>query len=62
MAEDMAANATAILEPHAPGGRTRILHLILAIPLAAILLWWSLRGSDWRHVGDVLSHARLGLV
>jgi uncharacterized protein (TIRG00374 family) len=58
----MGANATAILETRASSGRTRIFHWILALPLAAILLWWSLRGTDWQHVAGVLTHARLTLV
>ena len=62
MAEDMAANATAILETRASNRHTRIFHWLLAIPLAAILLWWSLRGTDWQHVGSILSRSRLDLV
>jgi uncharacterized membrane protein YbhN (UPF0104 family) len=35
-----------------------ILRWVLAISLAAGLLWWSVRGTDRRHVGTILAHAR----
>ncbi|HYM05732.1 MAG TPA: lysylphosphatidylglycerol synthase transmembrane domain-containing protein [Terriglobales bacterium] len=41
---------------------SRIFYWALAVPLAALLVWLSLRGTDWRRVGTVLSGARLGLI
>ena len=56
-------------DPVAPGlGRTsqslfrRIVRWVLAISLAAGLLWWSVRGTDWRHVGTILADARWTLI
>jgi len=41
-----------------PNGKGRLWSWILALPLAAFLLWWSLRGVDWRTVGTTISGAR----
>ena len=40
----------------------RIIRWVLAISLAAGLLWWSVRGTDWRDVGATLSAARWSLI
>lgn len=39
-------------------GRGRLWSWMLALPLAAFLLWWSLRGVDWRTVGHTIAGAR----
>jgi uncharacterized protein (TIRG00374 family) len=36
----------------------RALSLAVAVALAAILLFYSLRGIEWRRVGDLIAHAR----
>jgi uncharacterized protein (TIRG00374 family) len=39
-----------------------VLRWVLAISLAALLLWWSMRGTDWRHVGTILARAHWTLI
>jgi hypothetical protein len=39
-----------------------ILHWVLAVSLAAILLWWSVRRTDWRHVGALVADASWTLI
>ena len=39
-------------------GKGRLWSWILALPLAAFLLYWSLRGVDWKSVGRTLAGAR----
>ncbi|HYM06646.1 MAG TPA: lysylphosphatidylglycerol synthase transmembrane domain-containing protein [Terriglobales bacterium] len=59
----MAADTTAsgIDETRPARGRARIVYWVLAIPLAAALVWLSLRSTDWRRVGAVLSSVQLAL-
>jgi uncharacterized membrane protein YbhN (UPF0104 family) len=38
-------------------GKGRIWSWILALPLAALLLWWSLRGVDWKAVWNAFAGA-----
>jgi uncharacterized protein (TIRG00374 family) len=40
----------------------RIVRWVLVISLAATLLWWSVRETDWRHVGAILAHAHWTLI
>jgi hypothetical protein len=40
------------------GGGGRLWSWIVAIPLAAFLLWWSLRGVDWKTVWHIIAGAR----
>ncbi|HEX3743802.1 MAG TPA: lysylphosphatidylglycerol synthase transmembrane domain-containing protein [Bryobacteraceae bacterium] len=35
---------------------------MVAVPLAAVLLWWTLRGVDWATVWGAIKQARWGLV
>ena len=39
-------------------GKRRLWSWILAVPLAAFLLWWALRGVDWRTVWTTIAGAR----
>jgi len=39
-------------------GKARLWSWILALPLAAILLYWSLRGVDWKTVWNTIAGAR----
>jgi uncharacterized protein (TIRG00374 family) len=57
-----APTRTEVATSSSPSSHPRILHWLLAVPLAAVLIWLSLRGTDWRSVGAVLSGARLALV
>jgi uncharacterized protein (TIRG00374 family) len=43
-------------------GKGRLFSWVLAIPLAAGLLWWSLRGVDWRAVWRTIAGARWELL
>lgn len=45
-----------------PQTRTRPIYWILSIAVAAVLLYYSLRGIEWRRVGEVILTARLPLV
>ena len=45
-----------------PNGRGRLWSWILAVPLAAFLLWWALRGVDWRTVWTAIAGARWQLL
>jgi uncharacterized protein (TIRG00374 family) len=38
-------------------GKGRLWSWILALPLAALLLWWSLRGVDWKAVWNTIAGA-----
>lgn len=40
------------------GGKGGLWSWMVAVPLAAFLLWWSLRGVDWRTVWQTLAAAR----
>jgi uncharacterized membrane protein YbhN (UPF0104 family) len=42
--------------------RSKLLHWLIAFVLAGILLYFSLRGINWRGVWQTLAHANLGLV
>ncbi|HUB81291.1 MAG TPA: lysylphosphatidylglycerol synthase transmembrane domain-containing protein [Bryobacteraceae bacterium] len=44
------------------GSRRRFWTWLVAVPLAAFLLYWSLRGVDWELVWKTLSGARWGLI
>ena len=44
------------------GGRGRLWSWILAIPLAAFLLYWSLRGVDWKTVWATIAGAQWGFL
>jgi uncharacterized membrane protein YbhN (UPF0104 family) len=39
-------------------GKSRIWSWLLALPLAAFLLWWSLRGVEWKSVWSTIAGAR----
>lgn len=43
-------------------GRGRFWSWVVALPLAAFCLWWSLRGVDWRAVWATISGARWQLL
>ena len=43
------------------GGKGRLWSWIVALPLAAILLWWSLRGVDWKTVWATIAGGALAL-
>ena len=43
-------------------GKGRLWSWILAVPLAAVLLYYSLRGVDWSGVWRTIAGARWGLV
>jgi uncharacterized protein (TIRG00374 family) len=43
-------------------GKGRLWSWILAIPLAAFLLYWSLRGVDWKTVWSTITAARWGFL
>lgn len=36
--------------------------LLITVALAVALLWYSLRGVEWRRVGEILTHARFELI
>ena len=42
--------------------RGRFWSWILAVPLAAFLLYWSLRGVDWKTVWHTIAGARWGFL
>ena len=42
--------------------RSNFLHWAIALVLAGVLLYYSLRGIDWRQVGSTLATTRLGYV
>ncbi len=46
----------------APPKKRRVLYWLIALPLAAVLLYYSLRGVDWRRVWQIVSTANLALV
>jgi uncharacterized protein (TIRG00374 family) len=48
-------------EPVAPP-RSNFLHWAIALVLAGVLLYYSLRGIDWRQVWSILATTRLGYV
>ena len=42
--------------------RARVLYLLLAVAIAAVLLYYSVRGIDWGQVGRTILHASPGLL
>jgi glycosyltransferase 2 family protein len=58
----LSASAPAIVESVSERKPSHIIHWILALSLAAALLWWTLRGVDWHRVAGLLSRARWTLV
>src|SRR5258707_8986665 len=58
----MAETDADLLEQGAASGRSHLVYWTLAVPLAAVLVWLALRGTDWRRAGVLLSNARLPLV
>jgi glycosyltransferase 2 family protein len=48
--------------PQSNGSRSKVAVLLVAVGLAAVLLYYSLGGIDWRQVWTLISHARPGYV
>lgn len=48
--------------PSSAPPRSNLLHWVVALALAAVLLYFSLRGIDWRQVWSTLATTRLGYV
>jgi len=48
--------------PRSNGSRSKVAVLLVAVGLAAVLLYYSLRGIDWRQVWALISGARPGYV